>query len=167
MGDLSTFLTRPNSHDWDIKHHLYLDMSARLDALHKQGIVHADFKPQNVLVFQEQTGRVPFIAKLSDFGFFISDVKENDNNAIYITGWTEGWQAPEIDHHRDVRKSITTEGYRKADIYSFGLVVWSAFFLLEDHRLSLQRRKRQPAQLACLRQLQEYQTHFDKPATLH
>lgn len=126
MGDLSTFLTRPDSHDWDIKHHLCLDMSAGLDALHQYGIIHADFKPQNVLIFQGQTDRVPFIAKLSDFGFSILDVKEN-NNVINITGWTEGWQAPEIDHYRDMRKPITTDLYRKADIYSFGLVAWSVF----------------------------------------
>lgn len=129
MGDLSTFLARPDSHDWNIKHQLCLDMSAGLDVLHQHAIIHADFKPQNVLIFQEQTDRVPFNAKLSDFCFSTLDVKENNNNAvnINITGWTEGWQAPEIDHYRDMRKPITTEGYRKADIYSFGLVMWSVF----------------------------------------
>lgn len=130
IGDLSTFLPRPESHDWNIKHHLCLDMSAGLDALHQYGIIHADFKPQNVLIFQEPNDRVPFIAKLSDFGFSTIDVKENSNNAISITGWTEGWQAPEIDHYRDTRTPITTENYRKADIYSFGLVVWSVFCVI-------------------------------------
>lgn len=127
VGDLSTFLTRPASHDWRIKHHLCLDMCAGLDALHEHGIVHADFKPQNVLIFQEQNNQVPFIAKLADFGFSTLDVKENDNNAVYITAWTERWQAPEINCYRNVRKPITTEGYRKADIYSCGLVIWSVF----------------------------------------
>lgn len=127
MGDLSTFLTLPASHDWSIKHHLCLDMCTGLDALHGHGIVHADFKPQNVLIFQEQNDQVPFIAKLADFGFATLDVKENNNNAVYITGWTEGWQAPEINYYRNLKKPITTEGYRKADIYSCGLVICSVF----------------------------------------
>lgn len=127
VGDLSAFLTRPASHDWSIKHQLCLDMCAGLDALHEHGIVHADFKPQNVLIFQGQNYQTPFIAKLSDFGFSILDVKVNSNNAVNITGWTEGWQAPEINYYRDAGKPITTKAYRKADIYSFGLVVWSVF----------------------------------------
>lgn len=127
VGDLSAFLARPASHDWNVKHQLCLDMCAGLDALHEHGIVHADFKPQNVLIFQGQNDQTPFVAKLSDFGFSILDVKENSNNAVNITGWTEGWQAPEIDYYRDAGKPITTEAYRKADIYSFGLVVWSVF----------------------------------------
>ena len=126
VGDLSTFLTCPDSQNWNTKHHLCLDMSAGLDALHQYGIIHADFKPQNVLIFEELKGRVPFIAKLSDFGFSALDVKEN-KNAVFITGWTEGWQAPEIDHYRDTGNPISAEGYRKADIYSFGLVLWSVF----------------------------------------
>lgn len=125
IEDLAGVLPYLNSDEWTVKHHICLDMSAGVDALHKIGIIHADFKPQNVLIFQTLRQEVPFVAKLADFGFSTEEINYKSEKKVQISGSTVGWEAPEITRHRTKRQPITTQEYCKADIYSLGLVVWS------------------------------------------
>ncbi|KAF8539092.1 hypothetical protein BDD12DRAFT_883365 [Trichophaea hybrida] len=126
IADLRGFLER-DEHNSAVKHQLCLDMSAGLDALHESGIIHADFKSSNVLIFSNDLGseNVPYIAKLADFGFSTLECKSFSDNLIHVTGWSDGWQAPEIDMHRVEKRPILSEDYRRADRYSWGLTVWS------------------------------------------
>lgn len=124
IGTLVRLLSRldSDSDEWNVKHHVCLDMSAGLDAIHKEGIVHADLKPTNILIFQTSRSQVQYIAKLADFGFSVTDTSEEVMN---VAGFTKGWEAPEISRCRTPWQTLTAEDYRKADNYSLGLVVWS------------------------------------------
>ncbi|KAH6668205.1 hypothetical protein B0J14DRAFT_641808 [Halenospora varia] len=123
-GDLTKFFSGPLGENWNVRHHLCLDMAAGLDAIHQSGIIHADFKPENVLIFQNDSKDVPLVARLSDFGYSEPEAKAQNGSMIYITALSKGWQAPEISLTRPPT-SITTIDYKKADNYSLGLVVWS------------------------------------------
>jgi serine/threonine protein kinase len=126
-GNLKQVLTEKIQSDaCDIMHHLCLDMAAGLDAIHRAGIIHADFKPENILVFQNESKDVPFIAKLSDFGYSVPEAEAQNESKIYVTALSNGWQAPEIKLTRPPT-AIATDDYKKADIYSLGMVVWSTW----------------------------------------
>ena len=125
VKDLAVVLPYLDSDEWTVKHHICLDMSAGLDALHRIGIIHADFKPQNVLIFPNSRQEVPFVAKLADFGFSTEEINSKSEQSVQIAGSTVGWEAPEITQHKLNGQPITTKEYCKADIYSLGLVVWS------------------------------------------
>ena len=125
VKDLAVVLPYLDSDEWTMKHHLCLDISAGLDALHKISIIHADFKPQNVLIFQNSRQEVPFVAKLADFGFSTEEINSKSEQRVQIPGSSVGWEAPEIIQHKLNGQPMTTKEYCKADIYSLGLVVWS------------------------------------------
>jgi len=126
-GNLRQLLSEKiKSDDWDIMHHLCLDMAAGLDAIHGVGIIHADFKPENVLVFRNESEDVPFIAKLSDFGYSVPEAEAQNESKIYVTALSNGWQAPEI-RLTQPPMGITTNDYKKADLYSLGMAIWSTW----------------------------------------
>jgi serine/threonine protein kinase len=129
VADLGSFLVdnADLSDQWRVRHQICLDMAAGLDVLHENGIVHADFKPSNVLIFSNTSTEVPYVAKLADFGFAAIEEKSLGGDMISVNGWSDGWQAPEIDYHIRQRTPISCESYCRADRYSLGLVVWSTF----------------------------------------
>ncbi len=138
-GDLANFLKRHV--DWSVRHLMCLDMGAGLDALHKRGIIHGDFKPPNVLIFENNNPIVPVIAKLADFGFSVGEAETEGNGLITVQALTDGWEAPEIAKMKSMNESMKTKaqdrqlsaaGYFRADLYSFGLVVWSMMCLNGD-----------------------------------
>lgn len=125
IADLKEFIQSYNeSQDWNVKHHLCLDMGAGLDALHWNGVIHGDFKPANILIFPSPSGStvVPYVAKLADFGFSTLEAQELSGDLVQILGYTPGWNAPEIT---DEKAKVSSNDYCKADNYSLGLVIWS------------------------------------------
>jgi len=89
--------------------------------LHKQGILHLDLKPANILVNDN------WIAKVADFG--LSQFKDK---AIALGG-TPNYMAPEM----------LTGGKidAKADVYAFGMILWELLmekYPWEDEGYSLE-----------------------------
>ncbi|KAL9116978.1 MAG: hypothetical protein Q9187_006490 [Circinaria calcarea] len=96
------------------------DIADGLTALHSHGVIHADLKPSNILLFFESMSRERPIAKIADFGFcgiFTS--------AEGARGGTSYWNAPEIVFEEfwcsNTPNAIKPSAFYR-DIFSFGLV---------------------------------------------
>ena len=100
---------------------LFIDVGQGLDAIHNAGIIHGDIKPSNILVFENFSNTVPFVAKLADFGLSVGEVKDSMNELVAVAGMSTDWCAPEIQ--RDAK--LSTSQLVKADNFSYGLVLLS------------------------------------------
>jgi Nif-specific regulatory protein len=82
-----------------------------LEAIHYQGLIHCDVKPQNILVNQINEKDKEFNVKLLDFGF-----ADSLATTTQTPRGTLGYIAPEIF------KGTGADG--RADLYSLGMVVY-------------------------------------------
>jgi serine/threonine protein kinase len=111
-----------------------MEIGRGLQFLHAHGIVHADLKPANVLVFTtgldrhqmelcEKTGIKPVRAKICDFGYAIilDDYKSNKSFQAKIGSYP--WISPELDNN----ELVSLEDLHKADINCLGLLTASIF----------------------------------------
>ncbi len=105
-------LSRPGRIDAQTMFDLARQMAAGLDAAHKAGIIHRDFKPGNVML---ETAGEQLRVSITDFG--LSRLYESDNTLAEpgrIAG-TIGYIAPELLEGR-----IATPA---ADVYAYGVVL--------------------------------------------
>lgn len=92
-------------------------MNLQTSSLSNLGILHGDLKPENVLMFSENS---TFVAKVADFGYSTRFCGEDD---LVKIPESFPWTAPEW-HHREFAVSKA----KKMDIYSFGaLCLWILF----------------------------------------
>lgn len=119
--------TNPSSVDQDIVgYQLCLDISEGLSAMHKYGIVHGDIKPDNILVFPQNNPKVPYIAKLSDFGVCVT--LQGDSAPVDFTAYrgTPGWRPPEASRYmEEIHGPFSPELLLRSDSFSYGLLVLS------------------------------------------
>ncbi|XP_032580272.1 lymphokine-activated killer T-cell-originated protein kinase [Drosophila sechellia] len=109
---------------------MIMDVAQGLDFLHNEArLMHGDIKSFNVLVKGEFE-----ICKLCDFGVSLpldeqGEVNFPKNPGLRYVG-TNLWCAPEVIDEVDVIDS-------KADIFSFGLVIYETLALVPPHTLEL------------------------------
>ncbi|KAH6894463.1 hypothetical protein B0T10DRAFT_603954 [Thelonectria olida] len=106
---------------------LCIDIGHGLEALHQNKFTHGDLKPENILMFRNGTN---WTAKLCDFGCARGEInapasgRQPQKQREPYHG-TEGWLPPA--HEADADHDF--DGLRRCDIYVYGLVVWSCFYL--------------------------------------
>ncbi|KAI0847979.1 hypothetical protein F5Y00DRAFT_270428 [Daldinia vernicosa] len=126
---LSTLLKSPdilcqNGLSTMSRYQLCLDIMSGLECLHQCNIVHGDLKPDNILIFMRNHDKVPYLAKLADFGLCITiEPKEDLTYSRYRS--TPGWQPPEITDFSLKGCRVGPELLYKCDSYSYGLVALS------------------------------------------
>jgi len=98
-----------------------------------QEMIHGDVKPQNVLVFKQETWKLKselIYAKLGDFGYSGWNMNPTANVTLHLPR-SRPWDAPEY-HHR----AFGIREAKRLDIFSVGIVcLW---FLFHDKMASLQ-----------------------------
>ncbi|XP_020800898.1 lymphokine-activated killer T-cell-originated protein kinase [Drosophila serrata] len=109
---------------------MIMDVAMALDFLHNDArLLHGDLKSFNVLVKGEFE-----ICKLCDFGVSLpldenGEVNKHKNPELNYVG-TSLWSAPEVIDEVEIIDS-------KADIFSFGLVIYETLALVPPHTLEL------------------------------
>ncbi|KAF5553500.1 serine threonine kinase [Fusarium napiforme] len=132
-GTLAEYLAS-NKADFKSQLAISMNIGRALQFLHAHGIVHADLKPTNVLVFTsgldehqhdllDKTGLPPIRAKLCDFGYAVILDDYVSENLFQARIGSLPWMAPELDAEEPIR----LENLHKTDIYSLGLLTASIF----------------------------------------
>ncbi|SCO40934.1 related to death-associated protein kinase 1 [Fusarium fujikuroi] len=132
-GTLAEYLYS-NKADFKSQLAISMNIGRALQFLHAHGIVHADLKPTNVLVFTsgfdehqhdllDKTGLPPIQAKLCDFGYAVILDDYKSENMFQARIGSLPWMAPELDAEEPIR----LEDLHKTDIYSLGLLTASIF----------------------------------------
>ncbi|KAF5594360.1 serine threonine kinase [Fusarium subglutinans] len=130
-GTLAEYLSS-NKADFKSQLAISMNIGRALQFLHAHGIVHADLKPTNVLVFTSgldehqhdllhKTGLPSIRAKLCDFGYAVILDDYKSENMFQARIGSLPWMAPELDAEEPIR----LEDLHKTDIYSLGLLTAS------------------------------------------
>ena len=116
---LGRLVTTADSLHPDLTMNMVLDIAAGLQAMHREGIVHGDLKPENVLLFPHvyHADRTyeGFTAKISDFSN--ASWQPLTDGAIYYTGGTRGYVAPELPGE------LPWDDAKLTDVWSLGMLI--------------------------------------------
>lgn len=117
FGSLDQIITSNNVYLSSLdKWHLTLDIALGLYAIHEAELAYGDLKPDNVLIMSHPDPARQMTAKLTDFGGASPTTREAGGGPAHFTPM---WSAPEVMYgDRGI-------DWKKADIYSYGLVVAS------------------------------------------
>ena len=130
LGDMASFL-RCNGQQLDTKSKVELmhHVASGLALLHLEQICHGDLKVQNVLMFKSKRGG--YVAKLADFGISAYpeyrgevDILAYPSRVVRYPPGTLLLNAPEIRESNLNIQSVDITAIIRADIFSFGLLVW-------------------------------------------
>lgn len=123
--DLETWYQHHNTkNDFSTIVEIATGIAEGLDTLHALGVIHADLKPTNVLMFKHGNRWQP---KVSDFGLSGITISSDAPR-----GGTRRWNAPEcLPHTASGLETFSTHPSR--DIYAFGLLV--VYMLLNGREL--------------------------------
>jgi serine/threonine protein kinase len=116
LGTLDSFLAA-TSQSWSEKVRIVVGIASALELLHACDIIHGDVKLENILVFEDSQHE--YQVKLADFGFCCSE-----NLGQRQFRGTRLVNAPEIRAQFDSTSTNEHIEYSKADVYSFGIVIW-------------------------------------------
>ena len=108
--DLSELLTRVGRFTHERAVEISRQLCVGMEAIHKAGILHRDFKPANIII--DKKG----VARITDFG--IAGI-EADISKDEIRSGTPAYMSPE----QITGKEVTT----RSDIYALGLVLYEIF----------------------------------------
>ncbi|TLD28277.1 hypothetical protein PspLS_04132 [Pyricularia sp. CBS 133598] len=161
-AEFGTLLSLQRSHAQDplpfsIKQKLCYDVGRGLSILHACGIVHGDLKHENVLIFAnryETPPGQPYTAKLADFGGTVMDMVDDNGRELQghrLRVSTFPYEAPEVG------RQLSTDGAKKTDAYSYGMLIWRCMLDCADMFLlsGLQLPKGRPEE-AELERMNEY-----------
>lgn len=107
------------------------DIADGITVLHDHDIVHADLKPQNILLFPDSHSPGDLVAKIADFGFVGMTTYTGSGQRAGLPdarprGGTAEWSAPECLDNPDPWVSSGSLEHPQyefcSDIYSFGLL---------------------------------------------
>lgn len=88
--------------------------------LHKNGFIHFDLQPRNVLVSKAEDGKL--VVKIAGFDL-LKAIKPGENSVEQRSRGTEAYMAPEVlaaDPETDGHVRFTSA----ADVYSLGVIIW-------------------------------------------
>jgi serine/threonine protein kinase len=172
-GDLSTYTQRTSKLGARDRLRLAIHCFEGLRAVHNVGVIHADIKPENVLIFTDTDSRPH--AKLADFG---CSVLLNEVDAlIRLESGTPLWQSPRVSDALNAQQLRATDTYSLTLVTSLLLIGYPMYAVLEevaksgDDGKSLDELKAEEGALAALilrmqREANELQgTCFDKDVT--
>ncbi|OIV94778.1 hypothetical protein TanjilG_12991 [Lupinus angustifolius] len=93
-----------------------LEISQAMEHLHAKGFIHRDLKPSNLLLTKDKKH-----VKVADFGI----AREEMCDGMTSEAGTYRYMAPELFSKSPLRKGAKKCYDRKADVYSFAMVLWS------------------------------------------
>ncbi|KAF5716819.1 feruloyl esterase b [Fusarium mundagurra] len=124
LGSLADLVKASGSDDqrhvgFSQKKELMSDVACGMAAIHEQGFIWGDCKPENVLLVNDASRSNGIKAKLSDFGLSL----HNPDSTTEFRGRTVPWTAPEAAFgHPCPPRGF--DSLARAEVYAYGLLVW-------------------------------------------
>ncbi|KAG7954449.1 hypothetical protein I3843_11G018900 [Carya illinoinensis] len=117
-GTLRKYLLnmRPGCLDRSVAVGFALDIARAMECLHSHGIIHRDFKPENLLMTADYK-----TVKLADFGLAR---EESLTEMMTAETGTYRWMAPELYSTVTLRQEEKKHYNHKVDANSFAIVLW-------------------------------------------